>query len=243
MKRHILFPRPARAPLAGACAAALAAFTLSACGTGGTPGDDGNSAPETVTTTVTAPTPDAPAAPSPETTTATTTATDTDTGTVTVTVTVPPAASPTALPPLGNPDLARKQKDPEGPWRLAVTGVRVAEHERFDRLVFDLEGEGLPGWFIDYTETPAQQASGFPVEYEGAIALQVSIVGTPYPFDLGIEPMEHTTVEGAGHVTGVTFTSIFEGHSEFVIGLEEKLPYSVSLLQNPTRVVIDFAHD
>lgn len=237
MKRCTFSSRPARVPLAGA--AALAVFTLAACGTGGTPGGDGDSAPETVTTTVTAPTPDAPATPSPE----TTTATATDTGTVTVTVTVPPAASPTALPPLGNPDLAQKQHDPEGPWRLAVVGVRVAEHERFDRVVFDLEGEGLPGWFIDYTETPRQQGSGFPVEYEGSIALRVGLVGTPYPFDLDIEPMEMTTVEGAGHVTGVTFTSIFEGQSEFVIGLEEQLPYSVSLLQDPTRVVIDFAHD
>ena len=242
MKRRILSSRPARAPLAGACAASLAALTLSACGIG-SPGDDEDSAPETVTTTVTAPTPDAPASPSPEATTATTaTTTATDTGTVTVTVTVPPAASPAALPPLGNPDLARKQKDPEGPWRLAVAGVRVAEHERFDRVVFDLEGEGLPGWFIDYTGTPTQQASGFPVEYEGAIALQVWIDGTPYPFELDIEAMEHTTVEGAGHVTGVTFTSIFEGRSEFVIGLEEQLPYSMSLLQSPTRIVIDFAH-
>lgn len=223
---------------------AITALTLAACGTGDTSGDGETPASTTVTTTVTAPAPG-----TPETTTATTATTPgsappSDAGTRTVTVTVTPEpTSPTALPPLGTPDLARKQRDPAGPWRLAVVGVRVAEHERFDRVVFDLAGEGSPGWFMDYTATPTQQASGFPVDYEGVIALQLSIIGTPYPFDLDVEPMELTTVEGAGHVTGVTFTSIFEGHSEFVIGMEEQLPYSVTLLENPTRVVIDFAHN
>lgn len=247
--RRRRFPSPSpRAQLASVGVVTAAALALSACGTGGDDAPD----PDPVTTTVTAPDDEPPLTPAETTATAApddVAGTETGAGAGTVTVTVPPETtnSPTATPPLGSPDLSLKQRRAEGAWQLAVVGVRVAQHERFDRVVFDLEGQGSPGWFIDYTTDPRQQASGYPIEYEGAIALQVNIEGTPYPFDVDPKPIDLGPVPGTASatdlITGINFTTIFEGRSEFVIGLTEQVPYSISLLKEPTRIVIDFARD
>ena len=37
---------------------------------------------------------------------------------------------------------------------LGLTGVRVAHHPGFDRVVFDLGGNGTPGWRVEYTTRP-----------------------------------------------------------------------------------------
>lgn len=141
--------------------------------------------------------------------------------------------------PVGNADTAMKTSRPEAPSQLMVTGVRVGHHEGLDRVVFDLAGEGEPGWFIDYTAAPAQQGSGNTISYQGEIALNVNIDGTTYPFELGKEEPNIGTVEGVGNVTQVISTGTFEGRSQFVIGLKAKLPYAVQVLHEPHRLVID----
>lgn len=142
--------------------------------------------------------------------------------------------------PLGSADASMKTLRPEAPAQLMVTDVRTGSHAGFDRVVFDLTGEGEPGWFMDYTDSPSQQGSGNPISYEGATALNVNIDGTVYPFDLGMEDPQIGTVEGAGNlVTEVISAGTFEGRSQFVIGLDGKHPYSVTVLQDPHRLVVD----
>lgn len=151
---------------------------------------------------------------------------------------------PTPLAPLGTPDTNAKIQRSEGERRLIVTGVRVATHDTFDRVVFDLEGEGTPGWWIDYDDAPGQQGSGFPIQHGGVTALNVHIEGTPYPFDLDRDPVDLGTVPGAGGVVSdVTSAGIFEARSQFAVGTSGRLPYSVTALENPTRVVIDVLHE
>lgn len=147
------------------------------------------------------------------------------------------SAGPT---PLGSADTAMKTLRAEAPAQLLVTGVRTGSHNGFNRVVFDLTGEGQPGWFVDYTTNPTQQGSGNPVKYTGDTALNVNIDGTVYPFDLGMEDPQIGTVEGSGSiVTQVVSAGTFEGRSQFVIGLNGKHPYSVSVLQDPLRLVVD----
>lgn len=144
--------------------------------------------------------------------------------------------------PLGEGDVALKTARPAAPSMLLVESVRVAGHEGFDRVVFDFAGDGEPGWFIDYTTSPKQQGSGNPVEFPGSVALNVNIDGTAYPFELGLEDPRIGTVAGSGNITQVQAVGTFEGRSQFVIGLKEKLPYSVQVLEEPHRVVIDIRH-
>ncbi|WP_156226973.1 AMIN-like domain-containing (lipo)protein [Corynebacterium comes] len=148
----------------------------------------------------------------------------------------------TGVVAVGKTDVARKTARPDTPAQLMVESVEVASHEGFDRVVFHLFGSGEPGWFIDYTSDPAQQGSGNPIAFEGAVALNVNIDGTTYPFELNREDPHIGTVAGAGRVTQVISAGTFEGHSQFVIGVKEKLPYSVEVLQEPHRLVIDVLH-
>lgn len=231
--------RPKRNLLTGATVTALGgilALGLSACGT---PADETDNAdPSESTTTITTD-------PEQSTTGETVTPSASDSTTAESTPTSensPPPAEPGAQP-IGNPSTEDQWIQPEGEYDLMVTGVRVASHDGFDRVVFDLTGTGTPGWFTTYTETPSQQGSGHPIDYDGAIALQVGVDGTPYPFDLGTEMPELGTTPGAGNVTEVTYSSLFEARTEFVIGVTEKMPYSVNALSDPTRLVIDFHHN
>ncbi|MDO5669894.1 MAG: hypothetical protein Q4G50_07805 [Corynebacterium sp.] len=143
---------------------------------------------------------------------------------------------------VGEANVAQKTSRPDAPAMLMVESVRIASHDGFDRIVFDLIGDGAPGWFIDYTTAPKQQGSGNPVEYEGSVALDVNIDGTTYPFELGREDANIGTVAGSGNVTQIVSAGTFEGRSQFVVGLQEKLPYSVEVLHDPHRLVIDVRH-
>ncbi|MCQ9352191.1 hypothetical protein NQ015_04800 [Corynebacterium sp. 153RC1] len=121
---------------------------------------------------------------------------------------------------------------------LQVQDVRVGTHDGYDRIVFEFSGTGTPGWFINYTTEPAQQGSGFPVEFEGGTALDIHLRGILMPFETGVDvgPLRS---DGAGAINAVESHGIFEGQEQFVAGIDKPRPYSVTLLENPTRLVID----
>lgn len=143
--------------------------------------------------------------------------------------------------PLGDATVDNKTERPSSDALLLVTGVRVAKHDGFDRIVFDLEGTGNPGWFVDYTSSPSQQGSGNPIPFVGDIALNVNIDGVTYPFEVGKEDPNLGTIPGAdGIVTEVKSVGTFEGRAQFVVGISgAKAPFSVSVLTEPTRLVVD----
>lgn len=147
------------------------------------------------------------------------------------------SAGPSAL---GSADLSMKTLRPEAPAQLVVTDVRVSAHSGFDRVVLDLHGAGDPGWFVDYTTSPTQQGSGSSISFTGDTALNVNVDGTVYPFDLGLDDPQIGTVPGTGGiVTEVISAGTFEGRSQFLVGLNGRHPYSVTVLEDPHRLVID----
>ena len=123
---------------------------------------------------------------------------------------------------------------------MAVAGVRVGAHEGFDRVVVDLEGKGTPGWFVDYTSTPMQETTGQPLKVAGNAFLNINVDGTVYPFELGKDNDVPVTMAGdTGNVIDVISAGTYEGRSQIVVGLRSELPYSVQVLENPKRVVVD----
>ena len=94
---------------------------------------------------------------------------------------LPQDSAPLAFAGMGTASLEDQQHMPEGLGSLIPTGVRVGAHDGFTRVVIDLEGEGEPGWFTTYTDSPAHQASGKPVEVQGNTFLNLGIEGTPWP--------------------------------------------------------------
>ncbi|MDU0478771.1 hypothetical protein QVA66_05915 [Staphylococcus chromogenes] len=148
------------------------------------------------------------------------------------------------LAPLGKADSSQKTQAPGASGKLVPTGIRVGSHDQFDRVVIDLQGEGTPGWFTNYTDTATQQASGQPVKVAGQSFLNVNVDGTTYPFEIGVQDQKLEPVKGPGRaVAEVVSSGTFEGRSQFIIGLNTKdAPYSVVFLDNPKRLVIDVMH-
>lgn len=128
---------------------------------------------------------------------------------------------------------------------LAVTDVRVATHEGFDRVVFQLEGDGLVGWDVRYVDEATSQGSGEPIEVEGDAVLAVSLSNITLPPDLpdDIERWDEDRVDGTGDViAAVVEDTIFEGIQTFFAGLDEERPFLIERFEDPQRVVIDIPH-
>jgi hypothetical protein len=148
-------------------------------------------------------------------------------------------------PIAGEPTAGPDETDGE-PGTLAVTDVRVGTHDGFDRIVFETDGDGTPGWFVEYAEATAQ-GSGEPVEVEGEVTLRVAITMVTLPPDLpdDLEPWDGERLDGpaGGIVLEVVEDTIFEGHHTFFVGLDEERPFLVERFDDPDRVVIDVPHE
>lgn len=125
--------------------------------------------------------------------------------------------------------------------RLRTTDIRVGTHDAYDRLVFEFAGDGTPEFHAGYSDEPRQMASGYPVDVPGAAKFELTIHGTSLDqssdakyagkFDLGL---------ASGAIVSVVNAGTFEADSQYFVGLNAQRPYKVSLLQNPTRLVVDF---
>ncbi|MEV0945763.1 hypothetical protein [Rhodococcus sp. NPDC049939] len=152
-----------------------------------------------------------------------------------------PAPGRTTIPV----DSSAKSSPASDSARLTVTDVSVGQHEGFDRVVYELGGTGTPGWRVEYVDDAAEGGSGAPISMSGNGILQVLIDGSAYPFDSGVEaysgPDPVPGVPG-GTVTEVRGALVFEGVTQSFIGVTEPgLPFAVSTLSEPTRVVVDVA--
>ena len=129
---------------------------------------------------------------------------------------------------------------------LSVVDVRVAHQQGFDRVVFELDGKpGEPGWRVEYVQDPSSQGSGEPVDVRGAAVLAVTISGTGYPMDTGVEEFsgEPALPSDLEAVEDVALGAVFEGDYEAFVGVAETAPFRVFRLANPTRVVVDVRTD
>ncbi|MFD3426667.1 hypothetical protein ACFWVM_23515 [Nocardia fluminea] len=127
-----------------------------------------------------------------------------------------------------------------------VTDVRAGRHECFDRLVIDLSGP-VAGYHVGYVGTVTQDGSGAPVPLRGGAFLQITVLAPAYD-DAGnstYNPANRTELlSTSGYPTfrQVAFAGSFEGRTTFGLGTRARLPFHVSTLDGPARVVVDVAH-
>ncbi|WP_410871050.1 hypothetical protein [Nocardia sp. A7] len=127
-----------------------------------------------------------------------------------------------------------------------LTAVRAGRHECFDRMVVDLAGPSA-GYLVRYVGTVTEDGSGAPVPLRGGAFLQVT-VNAPAHDDAGnmtYRPADRTEladVNGYRTFRQLAWAVSFEGQSTIGLGVRARLPFRVSTLDNPTRVVIDVAH-
>ncbi len=206
---------------AAAAVAAALALTLAACGNPeGTPATTGTTAPT--------------AEPAPTTAEPTTAAPTTE-------------APATAEPDTEDPDVpfsAEPQNDPAWPGGggdLLPVDVRIAAHEGYDRVVFEMSGTDVPGYRVEYVDAATDAGKGNEIDVAGDATLKVVITGFRYP-----EPGETGWLEpgrvpaaGTARVTETVVAGIFEGQHEAFVGLDAQVPFRAFTLTDPARLVVD----
>ncbi|SDE38567.1 AMIN-like domain-containing (lipo)protein [Rhodococcus tukisamuensis] len=155
----------------------------------------------------------------------------------------PSTSTPTVPAPTGGTEPERADASPDA--LLTVTGLRIGAHPGFDRVVYELGGTGAPGWAVQYVDHAVQDGSGDVLDVPGSSLLEVRITGTGYPFDTGVAPYGGPNPLPGGEATGLTqarISTVFEGTTQSFVGLDgERHPFTVSRLDDPTRLVVDIA--
>lgn len=130
-----------------------------------------------------------------------------------------------------------------------LTDVRVAPQDGFDRVVLELEGPDAPSYLVELTAPPVTaEGSGDIVPLEGEAVLRVLLTPATGVRDDGAGGWEPTYTGPArvssrtAVVTEVVRTGDFEVVLGWAVGLRAAAPFSVTLLADPLRLVIDVAH-
>lgn len=128
---------------------------------------------------------------------------------------------------------------------LRVVSIRTAPQAGYDRVVYEFAGPdtSLPGWSVEYTDHPARDAGGTPVDVRGSATLQVSLRGVASPTPENPPFSGQLLPTDTALLREVLTTWTFEGESSSLIGVSAKAPFRVFRLAGPTRVVVDIRTD
>ena len=124
----------------------------------------------------------------------------------------------------------------------AIGLVRVGRHTGYDRVVWEFPGSGRPSFQVHYVDEPIADGSGDLVDVPGDAYLEVMIssVGipaadAPRPGNASAASIAGTVVAQARPVYGG-----FEAVGQSFVGVRDRQrPFKVSVLRNPTRLVVD----
>jgi len=158
------------------------------------------------------------------------------------------ADAPTQTPDdadLDEPSLDPVEQPAVAEAELLSTSVRIGMHEDYDRVVFDLEGDGAPGYSVSYVQSAVESGSGAVLDVDGDAVLRVVISGTRYPAE--DEAYEGGpglyALDAAEVVEEVRLAGTYEGLTQAFIGIDDAdTPFRVFTLSDPARVVVDVAH-
>jgi hypothetical protein len=136
---------------------------------------------------------------------------------------------------------------PSGLQQAVITNVRAAAQPGFDRLVFEFNGNQVPGYSVKYGQSAIACGSGQD---------QTVFVGggSPPAALLLIDIRPAAAHDQNGNVTAIrdlqpNLATLkrafgicdFEGVVQYAVALSAQKPFKVSTLQSPPRLVIDIA--
>jgi hypothetical protein len=130
------------------------------------------------------------------------------------------------------------------PVHSRIVDVRVGQHDGYDRVVFEFDGD-VPEYLLSgatppYTEDP----SGLPIDVEGRSVWQLVMLGGTR-FDDDYEPTYESPLSfkpDFDKLVHLVEAGDFEATSTWYIGLSGKACARVLLLDEPSRLVIDIEH-
>ena len=125
-----------------------------------------------------------------------------------------------------------------------ITDVRIGTHTGYDRVVFEFE-QGTPELTLDRATPPfTEDASGAPMDVEGAGFLRLTMRGGTKQTDAGTSSYDGSTDFRTSHPSLVHLVEggDFERQSTWYLGLTGEACVRVLLLDDPARLVIDLEH-
>ncbi|HEX8385007.1 MAG TPA: hypothetical protein VF576_02430 [Rubricoccaceae bacterium] len=122
--------------------------------------------------------------------------------------------------------------------------VRTGRHAGFDRVVFVLDGDALPGVHLEYVDRPARACgSGDPVRLEGEGWLAVRLQPAQAHTDAGAPTVtERRVAPRLSALREWAVTCDFEADVSVVLGLASPAGYRSAVLRDPLRLVVDVRH-
>ncbi|MBV9110754.1 MAG: hypothetical protein JO306_15185 [Gemmatimonadetes bacterium] len=121
-----------------------------------------------------------------------------------------------------------------------LRGLRVAQHDGFDRLVLDFGTGAVPGWHVEYVDAATQCGSGRKVKTAGTAVLLVRLRTAQAHDDAGQPTIRQRDLPLTLPVLRqMVMTCDFEGGVEVVLGVAARQPFRVMDFQGPSRIVVD----
>jgi hypothetical protein len=155
-----------------------------------------------------------------------------------------PASVPEPLPADFEGTSGTVVRDGAGKPVATLRDVRVAEHQGFDRVVFEFEEETIPGYHVEYVDKPVRACgSGEPVALAGDAWLEIRIQPARAHDDEGRPTIaERDRMPGLRIVRQLRATCDFEADVTWVLGVASPNRYRVLELRSPARLVVDVKH-
>lgn len=124
--------------------------------------------------------------------------------------------------------------------------VRAEQHTAFDRIVFEFQGDTLPGYDVRFVSPPlTYDPSGEEMQIDGTAFLVVRMEpAAGHDPDTGVETYTGPTElkPGLPSLLEAERMGDFEGVLTWALGLPKESAYRVTGLDSPARLVIDIAH-
>lgn len=136
-----------------------------------------------------------------------------------------------------------------GPARESsyIKTVRAAKNRSFDRVVFEFQGP-MPNYRIDYLKSRIYENEDgrHRIRLPGNVFVQLNFFVIPFD-DTQEKYTDAKNFVPKGNLAmrslmSVKDETIFEGYYDFLVGVRAKVPFRVTELSNPSRLVIDFKH-
>lgn len=156
-------------------------------------------------------------------------------------VTATPKPAPAPLPGAGTADVGISRS---GTGHLSA--VRVGNMGGYDRVVLEFKDQ-VPGYTVGYRPLPAKaDGSGDAISLPGAKALVMVTMRSASGYD---SDKSTATYSGPNEVsaksavvTQAKAAGDFESVLTWAVGMRSKVPFKVSIMNSPPRLVIDFQH-
>lgn len=213
---------------------AIVAIVIAGCG-----GDDG-----TTDTTASEPT----TVPAVTTTVAPTTSSAASTTIAAPSTTVVSTTSTVACEPTGD---TAEQQSADFPGALTSEigkDIRVGVHDCYDRIVIELQPSDhpfparSPGYWVRYQDDPVDvgESGEESIDLRGDANLLITVEAWMTTMEAtGYLGPTDISVGGDSVIKQLYLTHNFEGVHTWAVGLDRERPFEVTVLSNPTRVVVD----